>query len=79
MEALMSPDVVTAHLAREIREAGEKILAVAEAEPQRSWYAYELKDHARNGWSAGAMDIALSRLIDTGKFEIEGDLLRICS
>lgn len=74
----MSLDVATAHLGREIKEAGEKLLAVAGAEPQKWWFAYELKDHARNGWSAGAMDIALSRLIDTGKFEVQGDRIRIC-
>jgi len=77
MEASVSLDVATAHLAKEIKEAGDKLLAVAGAEPDRWWFAYELKDHARNGWSAGAMDIALNRLIDTGKFEIQGDQVRL--
>ena len=48
----MSLDVATAHLAKEIREAGDRLLAVAGEEPDRWWFAYELKDHARNGWSA---------------------------
>jgi hypothetical protein len=77
MEASVSLDIATAHLATEIREAAEKLLAVARAEPAKWWFAYELKDHARNGWSAGAMDIALSRLIDTEKFEVRGDQIRI--
>lgn len=73
----MSPDVATAHLAREISEAGDALLAKASEEPDRWWFAYELKDRARNGWSAGAMDIALNRLIDSGKFDTEGDQVRI--
>ena len=73
----MSPDVATAHLAKEISEAGDALLAKAVEEPNRWWFAYELKDRARNGWSAGAMDIALNRLIDTGKFDTKGDQVRI--
>ena len=73
----MSLDVATAHLAKEIREAGDALLAKAGEQPDRWWFAYELKDSARNGWSAGAMDIALNRLIDTGKFETQGDQVRI--
>lgn len=73
----MSLDVATAHLAKEIREAGDALLAKAGEHPERWRLAYELKDSARNGWSAGAMDIALNRLIDTGKFETRGDEVRI--
>jgi len=77
MEASMSIDVATAQLAKEIREAEDRLLEVASEKPDRWWPAYELKDHARNGWSAGAMDIALSRLIDTGKFDVRGDQIHI--
>lgn len=73
----MSPDVATAHLAKEISEAGDALLAKASEKPDRWWFAYELKDRARNGWSAGAMDIALNRLIDSGKFDTKGDQVRI--
>ncbi len=75
----MSLDVATAQLAKEIREAGDKLVEVASEEPHRWWPAYELKDHARNGWSAGAMDIALNRLIDTGRFDVRGDEVQIRS
>jgi hypothetical protein len=77
MEASMSLDVATAHLAKEIGEAEDALLAKAGEEPDRWWFAYELKDRARNGWSAGAMDIALNHLIDTGKFDTDGDQVRI--
>lgn len=73
----MSPDIATAHLAKEISAARDALLATASGEPDRWWFAYELKDRARNGWSAGAMDIALNRLIDSGKFETKGDQVRI--
>lgn len=77
MEAALSPDVATEQLAQEIGEATRELLRLVAEEPDRPWPAYELKDRARNGWSAGATDIALNRLIDTGRFEIDGDLIRI--
>jgi hypothetical protein len=79
MEAAVSPDVATEHLAREIAEAGEALLRKAGEEPQKWWYAFELKDRTRNGTglSAGALDIALTRLIDTEKFETRGDQVRV--
>ncbi len=79
MEASLTLDVATAHLAKEIGEAAEALLVKAGQDPGRWWRAYELKDRTRNGWSAGALDIALSRLIDTGKFETRGDEVRLRS
>ena len=75
----MTLDVATAHLAKEIREAADALLAKAGQDTGRWWHAYELKDQTRNGWSAGALDIALSRLIDTGRFETQGDEVRLRS
>jgi hypothetical protein len=77
MEASMSLDVATTQLASDIKQAGDRLLEVAGEQPDRWWHAYELKDRARNGWSAGAMDIALNRLIDTGKFDVRGDKIHI--
>jgi peptidoglycan/xylan/chitin deacetylase (PgdA/CDA1 family) len=77
MEASVSPDVATAQLAKEIQEAGEALLKTAEKEPDTWRPAYELKDETRNGWTAGAMSIALNRLVDEGKFESKGDLIRL--
>jgi hypothetical protein len=76
MEAAMSPDVMSEQLAKEIQEAGEALLARAK-ERDDWWHAYELKDRARNGWSAGAMNIALRRLVDTNVFEQQGDRIRL--
>jgi hypothetical protein len=79
MEAPVTLDVATAHLAKEIREAADALLAKAGQKPEKWWRAYDLKDQTRNGWSAGALDIALSRLIDTGRFETRGDEVRLRS
>ena len=76
MEAAMSPDALSEQLAQEIDEAREALIAQAR---QRDdwWHAYELKDRARNGWSAGAMNIAFRRLIETKVFEQQGDRIRL--
>lgn len=77
MEVAMDRDATSQRLAGEIADAREALVANARQEPERWWFAYELKDNARNGWSAGAMDMALSRLIDTDVFELQGDRIRL--
>ena len=72
----MSPDVMSEQLAKEINEASEALVARAR-EREDWWRAYELKDQARNGWSSGAMNIALRRLVETGVFEQQGDRIRL--
>lgn len=78
MTVSAKPDAASARLAKEIAEAREAMLDLARQEPDRWWYAYELKDQARNGWSGGAMSIALGRMIETGIFELDsGDRIRL--
>jgi hypothetical protein len=76
MEITLKRNPAAEPLATEITEARAALLEQTQGDPDRWWYAYELKDEARNGWSAGAMTMALSRLIDNGVFELKGDLLR---
>ena len=74
----MSPDATSERLSQEIEEAREALIERAkEKGPEEWWHAYELKDRARNGWSAGAMNIAFRRLLDADVFEVNGDLIRL--
>ena len=73
----MKRNAASERLASEIADAREALLDSAQHEPERWWLAYELKDEARNGWSASAMNMALARLIDTGVFELDGDRIRL--
>jgi hypothetical protein len=77
MEASMKRDATSARLAKEIAEAREALIETARLDPERWWFAYELKDQARNGWSAGAMNMALRRMIDAEIFELDGDRIRL--
>jgi hypothetical protein len=78
MEASMSPDIASERLKREIDEARQALLDAASKRPADEWWhAFELKDQARNGWSAGAMNIAFRRLIREQLFEVDGDRIRL--
>lgn len=74
----MSPDATSERLVKEIEEAREALIEKAKERPADQWWrAYELKDRARNGWSAGAMNIAFRRLIESDIFEQQGDRIRL--
>jgi hypothetical protein len=73
----MRVDAVTEQLADEIVAARGALLERINENPERWWPAYELKDDARNGHSAGAMNMALTRLIDDGLVELDGDRIRL--
>lgn len=73
----MERDATSQRLANEIDAGREALVASAREEPERWWFAYELKDTARNGWSAGAMNMALTRLLDSDVFELRGDRIRL--
>ena len=74
----MSVDATSERLAEEIEEARKALVERAsERGPDDWWHAYELKDRARNGWSAGAMNIAFRRLLAAGVFEQQGDRIRL--
>lgn len=78
MEVSMSSDIASRRLEQEIEEAREALLVAAAKRPaDQWWFAFELKDHARNGWSAGATNIAFRRLISEHVFDIEGDRIRL--
>ena len=77
MEAAMKPSAMAARMAKEIAEAREALVECARQQPDRWWFAYELKDHARNGWRPGVMNMALRRLKQTGVFDSEGDRIRL--
>jgi hypothetical protein len=73
----MKRDAASEQLANEVAEAREALVDSARRDPERWWFAYELKDQARNGWSSSAMSMALTRLIDTDVFELQGDRIRL--
>jgi hypothetical protein len=77
MEASMKRNAMAERLAGEIAEARDALLDTVRRDPERWWIAYQLKDQARNGWSASTMNLALSRLIDTGVFELKEDRIRL--
>jgi hypothetical protein len=78
MEAKMALDATTAFLAGEISQAREALISKARtAPPGHCWPAWELKMRARNGWSDGAMNLALNRLIADGTFTVAGDSVRL--
>ncbi len=70
-------DPLATHLTQEIVEASAALVDLCKSQPDRDWPAYELKTQARNGWSAGAMSMALSRLLDEGVLWAEGDRIRL--
>jgi hypothetical protein len=67
MEAMMTADATDVALANEIDAARAKLVELASEQPSRWWTAYELKVEARNGWSPGAMGLALRQLIEEGR------------
>ena len=77
MEIAMELDPAQAGLAKEIAAAREALTDLALARAGDWSYAYELKAQARNGWSAGAIGLALSQLIEEGRFEVDGDRVRL--
>jgi hypothetical protein len=77
MEVSMKRDAASEKFASEIEDAHKALLDKVQEDPEREWFAYELKDRVRNGWSAGAMNMALTRLIDSGTFKLEGDRIRL--
>jgi hypothetical protein len=70
-------DPTAAALAEEVAAAREALVDLCMSSPERSWPAYELKRAARNGWSAGAMTLALNRLLSEGVLRADGDLVHL--
>jgi hypothetical protein len=74
MESVMTFDPTFAALADEVAGAEQALVETASHDPERWWYPYELRSSARNGWSAGAMGIAMDNLIARRVFEVNADL-----
>ncbi len=69
----MPADATFAALTDEIAAAREALVALASEEPDRWWSPFDLKTEARNGWSGGAMSLALGELVDDGVFSVGPD------
>jgi hypothetical protein len=70
----MAVDAADEALTERIAAARERLVSVANEEPDRWWTPHELKTRARNGWSSGVMGLALRELLDAGRFEQRSDL-----
>jgi hypothetical protein len=73
MEFKVTFDHAYAAVAEEVSAAREALVSVAGSK-DGWWYPADLRMQARNGWSAGAMGVALDELVETGVFEVGSDL-----
>jgi hypothetical protein len=74
MEFAVTFDPTFAALAAEVAAAEKALAETAAEDPHRWWYPYELRSSARNGWSAGAMGIAMDNLIARRILIVNADL-----
>lgn len=77
MEYTMAIDATAASLGQEIEKARCALIRTSEESPNQWWTARELKFAAKNGWSHGAANLALSRLVDDGTFEVKEGKVRL--
>jgi hypothetical protein len=75
MESTMTTDAAFQSLTEEIEAARGALLTLARSESGRAWHPYELKTRARNGWSSGAMGLALDSLLADGQLVAADGLL----
>ena len=71
------PDAPTAQLSDEVTAAREALVAHMQADVEAWWSTYDLKIQVRNGWTPGAMSLALNELVDEGILEARGDEVRL--
>jgi hypothetical protein len=64
MGAVVATDSVDRVLEADLRAAKARLAEVAAS--RDSWTAFELKKHARNGWSSATMGLALLALLREG-------------
>ena len=69
-------DSTTAHLSKEVAAAREALIAQVATDPDHWWSAYDLKVAVRNGWTSGAMSLALNQLVDEGVLEAQKGKVR---
>jgi hypothetical protein len=67
-------DATFASLTDEIEAAKRALLDVLGSEPPRPWHPYELKTRARNGCSAGSVNLGLDALIAEGTVDVTPDM-----
>jgi hypothetical protein len=77
MESSMAFDPTAANLGHEIEKAREALLSKSQEDPEQWWSARELKAAARSGWSRGVANLALSRLIEDGTFDLKEGKVRL--
>jgi hypothetical protein len=65
MEQHMAADPLDRILEADIAAAKTRMADVARQ--RDSWTAFDLKKHARNGWSGATMGLALYALLDEGR------------
>jgi hypothetical protein len=73
MELAMTLDAFDADAREQIEAAKRGLVELALTTPRRWWTAFDLKEEARNGWSAPTMDLALYDLVDEGRLEERHD------
>jgi len=77
MEMSTVSDIAYAALSEEIVAASTALLELVDEDPSHLWHPYDLKTRVRNGWSAGAVSLALNGLIEDGTLELhEGHIRR---
>jgi hypothetical protein len=74
MGSAMTVDQTYIALTEQVAAAEKAIVAEAKKAAGEWWYPYDLRKQARNGWSAGAMGIAMDNLIARGVLEVNADL-----
>jgi hypothetical protein len=77
MESSMAFDPTAASLGQEIERAREALLSKSREAPDQWWSARDLKAAARSGWSRGVANLALSRLIEDGTFDLKEGKVRL--
>lgn len=69
----MTVDAFNADAWEQVEAAKRRLVEVALMAPRRWWTAFDLKEEARNGWSAPTMDLALYDLLGEGRLEERPD------
>jgi hypothetical protein len=79
MEFSMGIDPAAAQLRHEIEQASGALVTMLKADPERPWSPRDLKAESKEGWSYGAANLALMRLVDDGTLVIDGGKVRLAT
>lgn len=75
----MGIDPAAAQLRHEIEQASGALVTMLKADPERPWSPRDLKAESKEGWSYGAANLALMRLVDDGTLVIDGGKVRLAT